>query len=77
MPEDTRPTSDLAGKVPVCGWRAALLVAADLAQEAGETGVAHYLRETARHFPQHVGEVHGPALSPEARLRLKQVLNNP
>ena len=36
----------------------------------------HYLRETARHFPQHIGEVQGPALSPEARLRLKQVLKN-
>ena len=37
----------------------------------------HCLRETARRFPQHIGEVQGPALSPEARLRLKQVLKNP
>ena len=37
----------------------------------------HYLRDTARHFPQHIDEVQGPALSPEAKLRLKQVLNNP
>src|ERR1700758_2060469 len=32
MPEDTRPTSGLAGKVPVCGWRAAFPPAQWLAE---------------------------------------------
>jgi len=36
----------------------------------------HYMRETARRFPEHPGEASGPALSPEARFRLKHVLNN-
>jgi hypothetical protein len=37
----------------------------------------HYLRETARRFPEHADEgAGGAALSPEARLRLKQTLNN-
>lgn len=36
----------------------------------------HYLRETARRFPEHADDAGGAALSPEARLRLKQTLNN-
>jgi hypothetical protein len=36
----------------------------------------HYLRETARRFPEHADAADGAALSPEARLRLKQTLNN-
>jgi hypothetical protein len=37
----------------------------------------HYLRETARRFPEHADEAAGgAALSPEARRRLKQTLNN-
>ena len=36
----------------------------------------HYIRETACRFPEHADEASGPALSPEARLRLKHVLNN-
>lgn len=36
----------------------------------------HYLRETARRFPEHADEGRAPALSPEARLRLKDVLNS-
>jgi hypothetical protein len=35
-----------------------------------------YMRETARCFPEHADEAHGPALSPEARLRLKHMLNS-
>jgi hypothetical protein len=36
----------------------------------------HHMRETARRFPEHAGEASGPGLSPEARFRLKHVLNN-
>ena len=36
----------------------------------------HYLRETARRFPEHADEGRAPALSPEARVRLKDVLNS-
>jgi hypothetical protein len=36
----------------------------------------HYIREIARRFPEHAVEASGPALSPEARFRLKHVLNN-
>jgi hypothetical protein len=36
----------------------------------------HYMRETARRFPEQAGEASGPALSPEARFRLKHVLNS-
>jgi len=35
-----------------------------------------YMREAARRFPEHAGEASGLALSPEARFRLKDVLNN-
>jgi hypothetical protein len=34
------------------------------------------MRETARRFPEQAGEASGPALSPEARFRLKHVLNS-
>jgi hypothetical protein len=36
----------------------------------------HYMRETARRFPEHTDEAGGPVLSPEARFRLKHVLNS-
>lgn len=36
----------------------------------------HYIRETARRFPEHADEASGPGLSPEARVRLKDVLNS-
>jgi hypothetical protein len=36
----------------------------------------HCMRETARRFPEHTDEAGGPVLSPEARFRLKHVLNN-
>jgi len=36
----------------------------------------HYMRETACRFPERAGEGGGSALSPEARFRLKHVLNN-
>jgi hypothetical protein len=36
----------------------------------------HYLRETARRFPEHADEGRDPVLSPEARVRLKDVLNS-
>jgi hypothetical protein len=36
----------------------------------------HYMRRTARRFPEHAGEANGLALSPEARFRLKHVLNS-
>ncbi len=35
----------------------------------------HYIRETARRFPEHADEASDPVLSPEARFRLKHVLN--
>ena len=35
-----------------------------------------YMRETTRRFPEHAEEASGPALSPEARSRLKHVLSN-
>ena len=35
----------------------------------------HYMRETARRFPEHTDEAGGPVLSPEAKFRLKHVLN--
>jgi len=36
----------------------------------------HYMREAARRFPEHADEAGDPALSPEARFRLKHVLNS-
>jgi len=36
-----------------------------------------YMREAARRFPEHVDDARGPALSPDAKVRLKQhVLNS-
>jgi len=35
-----------------------------------------YLREAARRFPEHADEAVDPVLSPEARFRLKHVLNS-
>jgi hypothetical protein len=35
----------------------------------------HYIREAAHRFPEHADEPGDPVLSPEARFRLKHVLN--
>src|SRR6266850_477329 len=35
----------------------------------------HFIRETARRLPEHADEAGDPVLSPEARFRLKHVLN--
>jgi hypothetical protein len=35
-----------------------------------------YMREAAHQFPELADEGRGPVLSPEARLRLKAILNN-
>jgi hypothetical protein len=36
----------------------------------------HYMREIAHRFPEHAGKTNSTGLSPEARFRLKRVLNN-